>query len=979
MASGNQKQLDIIIAAQDRASAVMDRLEASIGKMASSLNALSKTFQNAAGWQASFEAETLKNERSQIVLQQRLAATASAELRLQTAVEAGKNALIRKETALINASAAAQRHTSSTNALATSTSNLVSNLLRAVAAYASLRAVEGVISDTQKYAEQIRRVSAETGLTTEKASGLVAVTRMMKIDTSALSTELGRFIRDLGGVQNGLDGVKTGNKTALEAMKQLGIGTFDTATNKLLPTDVIITNLMEHLSKLPDSAAKAAELEFIFSRSGGGGNFAIGALVQFFDLGVEGYNKLIAVAKEAGVILSSSQVEAAFKASQAYEKLQQSILGIKIAVVQQLLPYFMQFSAWLLAHQKDVQDFFANAIPLAIYFVKVFIEGLQALRNGVTQVMTAMNGDTRIVTAAVVALGLAFLVFSPGSAILVGLAAIVGLLGLINTKNEGMPKALLNVKIAFLEVAVAVEQIGHKIDDVIGKIPVLGLSLGKLSGLLKFIPGTPQNLSALFGLGIKGADAIGLGSPGTPGPGGDTSNMSAAERALYEAQKNRDSRATSGLDLAKTVNDIFGNVQKIQDTYFNSPALPDFTGGGGEGVFDPGSLDKQKESQYLNLLQNALEDAVITLKEFKNINEAAVKEGLQPLTVQAAALLEADAQLADGTFKTQERMYELEKMTDKLTYAQSKGADAVALLSESFLKSAVDLQQKAITDLLSRPTQESAKLELEKAMVDEQINAHRVANKAIEETAKALKENLKVQIESISTTLTTMSRALDDTTYALGVQKDGLQEQIKNLRPGQVGTKKRLEDQIEAINDQEKLLKRADDLNRRPLEDFKKTLGDRGDAATQAASDAGDSLTKLKQAIEDETKTRADHYLTLKAEAQLADASLLTDKIQMGMIGDLITNFHTLSGQLVTVTEFQGKSAIPTYDAATQAVTDWTKALRDSTTAITGGVPGAPGSINGQGATHVNGDVHFHFASGPNQDAAYLLRSVGGP
>ena len=104
------------------------------------------------------------------------------------------------------------------------------------------------------------------------------------------------------------------------------------------------------------------------------------------------------------------------------------------AIINALLPALTDLGNWFDAHQKDIEDFAVSAVNAIRDLATDFGRGLKIISDGLDYIP---NNQARII-AAVVAVGAAMAIaFGPMSLAVVGLAAIVTLLGRIGQGNPG--------------------------------------------------------------------------------------------------------------------------------------------------------------------------------------------------------------------------------------------------------------------------------------------------------------------------------------------------------------------------------------------------------------------------------------------------------------------------------------------------------------------------------------------------------------
>jgi hypothetical protein len=222
----------------------------------------------------------------------------------------------------------------------------------AVAAIFSVRTVTDAISYTAQYADAIRKLSLQTGLTAEQASAWAFASDHVGLSIDDVTTSLGIFEKKLKGIQDVETGVTLGGKSMAQQLADIGIQATDSEGN-MRPMGDLMNDLSDYFHSIPDdaenAAAKTGLAMQLFGRSGA-------ALLPLLNLGSQGMADMTAQAKKLGLILSADNVAQIMKYTYAQRDLSAAMGGLKLMIGNALIPVLTQGFNQLIAWQPVIRD-----------------------------------------------------------------------------------------------------------------------------------------------------------------------------------------------------------------------------------------------------------------------------------------------------------------------------------------------------------------------------------------------------------------------------------------------------------------------------------------------------------------------------------------------------------------------------------------------------------------------------------------------
>jgi len=211
------------------------------------------------------------------------------------------------------------------------------------AAAASLTAMgAAMVMNATRSADEMMKLSRSVGLGVETLSSYAHAARLSGLDLQMFATNLGRLARNAAEAIG-----KTGE--ASKAFKRLGIDVRD-SQGHLRPTSDLILDVAEKFSAMEDSSTKTALAIQLFGRSGA-------AMINFLNQGREGLKAASEEARKLGLVIDEDTGRAAEEFRDNLERLEAAGRGFGLALMKELLPQLVNFSAAMVEMTKQSEGF----------------------------------------------------------------------------------------------------------------------------------------------------------------------------------------------------------------------------------------------------------------------------------------------------------------------------------------------------------------------------------------------------------------------------------------------------------------------------------------------------------------------------------------------------------------------------------------------------------------------------------------------
>lgn len=181
--------------------------------------------------------------------------------------------------------------------------------------------------------------ASQVGVSTDALQAFRFAGSQVALSADEMDAALQRLTRTAGDAAQG-------NKSALDAFNALGVGVLD-AAGRVRQGDDLIRAIADSLMKIQDPARRASLLVDIFGKSGQ-------KLAPLMEGGAAGIDKLIARAKELGIVFDADMIQRADKVSDAIAAMEQRLGALRDKA---LLLIAVPVAEWLDEFVKRQSDF----------------------------------------------------------------------------------------------------------------------------------------------------------------------------------------------------------------------------------------------------------------------------------------------------------------------------------------------------------------------------------------------------------------------------------------------------------------------------------------------------------------------------------------------------------------------------------------------------------------------------------------------
>lgn len=854
-------------------------------------------------------AQAAETETAALLAKARAASTAAAgTAEAAVADERATAAAVAYAAAQNEAAAAAAKASSSTTALTGTLKNAGVAAVALVAAYVGMSVLDNIIKKTTQLAEETEKLQLVTGLSAEKASGLIYAADKEYVSYDQLSAGLRIFSRNLAVVQEANDGFTGGAKTTTEILKSMGISATD-ANGHFKDTYTLlgeVADRFEAMGKTAEGAQLRAGLAAqLFGRNGA-------ALLPLLSQGAAGMAQLQAEAERLGVTLNENDVKAAKELHDNLVELHAAVTGLELEVGNKAVPVLANLAQQLSnvltgsgkagEFERDVKEIFdaissltgvGDALKTALGAgIDFALEPFRVLRDGIRTVMDLINGDWGKAWQDFKKLGTdlaqqafdALLIMSGGFAnkfIDVIEAAVNGGIDALNSING-------KVNIA-----------GHNFNP-FSEIAIPNVSIPRIP-----TPDLSDITDALSGLGRSGKDATGPVNDAAGGLRNLAGAATDASETLAGAALKAAEAAAQAVFAQPTREEADLNLSLAQQQLSTDQATQ---------VFDPQIRNLEDQLKSLNEKASSAEQAAQDHADAIKANDEA----------QISAIQDAAAAQKDAAQAAQDNAQNALQQAQNAAAAQNEANQRQQILLQQQLsalqKNASDLQaafiaqnealQEKINAAIGRgDTAGALSLVAEQKQQTAQYRGAAASNTAQQEGTTGAIKSVEEQGRLDSLAASASMRALKTATDA---QTKSAKEAGKSIDDG-------AKTQVKALKAEEKA---ADDAAKGVTKSYKSQ-----ETALQKHIDtlklAERAETDKTKAIQDQIKLEDDRKAILKAQLVSANDALLTDKQQADLVKNvLIPMIHTASDAYKASAERLGFSLIPEIDKAAAALKD---------------------------------------------------------
>jgi len=357
------------------------------------------------------------------------------------------------------------------------------------AAYVGMKTITGAIDATEELGSSVRKLSRETGLSSEDASRWMFAFHHVGLTGDDASRSLGILAKKLKGVQDEETGVTEGGKSTADILADIGIKATD-ADGNLRPFSDLLPQISDQFKAMPDGIEKTGLAMQLFGRSGKD-------MIPLLNQGSEGLEELGKMADKLGVTLSADNVEKIKEYTLAHRDMEEAIAGVKLQIGLALMPVLTKLTNWFIEQQPKIREFVSEAIDKlkdALANMQPIIQQVVEDMGHLAEATQAFGGwlidHKEALIAALVGIGVAFAWANPAAGIAIAVVGIAGAIELLRADVDKMPRSLLELRLGILEVLEPTLKLIETMTD--------------FGGLLKWLPGDIGNLArAATGLSIE--------------------------------------------------------------------------------------------------------------------------------------------------------------------------------------------------------------------------------------------------------------------------------------------------------------------------------------------------------------------------------------------------------------------------------------------------------------------------------------------
>lgn len=323
-----------------------------------------------------------------------------------------------------------------------------------------------------------------------------------------------------------------------------------------------------------------------------------------------------------------------------------------------------------------------------------------------------------------------------------------------------------------------------------------------------------------------------------------------------------------------------------------------------------------------------LADGIITFAEALENN----------LTASQAGVMEA---IYNATRKADEEAFDFEKTMSKLAHSFQLGAQYGNKMFMGMARNSMDKTESAFSSLMGMPSRESAMLSAKLASVDlaiaQQTQANRPALAALETYRSSVDSDIELMersIDALTRAARQQTEEIDRQTKSLQDQRTGLGRSLRDLRPGQEGTRRYLQGQLDTIDDQLSALGNAKSDKDKQIDAIKQEIESRqrfADSLDKQAETLKEPLGTLRQSYADQLEIITLNNSILKNNFDLANALLPTEQQRLDLGTRLIDQYAQETSVISQFNEKMGLTLLPEIDDAAKAHHDLAEAARRAT------------------------------------------------
>src|SRR5690606_39782 len=213
----------------------------------------------------------------------------------------------------------------------------------------SVAGIAAVVKSVADLQDQFGKMAQQVGVGVQSLTELDYAAKLSDVSTEELATGLTRLVSRMGDVAQG-------SKEAAQVFSALGVKVKN-ADGTLRSSEAVLKDVAERFSQFEDGATKTAFAVEIFGRSGA-------RLIPLLNLGRQGLADLAEEARALGVVFDEKAAKAAEEFNANLPRLGQAAQGLKIELLQGLIPQLTEIAQRFL-DAKAAGLSFGNALDIA--------------------------------------------------------------------------------------------------------------------------------------------------------------------------------------------------------------------------------------------------------------------------------------------------------------------------------------------------------------------------------------------------------------------------------------------------------------------------------------------------------------------------------------------------------------------------------------------------------------------------------------
>lgn len=223
-------------------------------------------------------------------------------------------------------------------------------------------ALTTLVAKSLESADKMGKLAQSTGLSVEQFSGLAYAANIAEVPIETLSKSFVILSKNLE---------KSNEQTQEGRAAHTALGTlFRGNIPVFADTNDAFQKIVAQLAVLPDGFQKTALASQIFGKTGA-------ALIPLINQNVDGIQRMVAEAREFGVVINEQTAAAAERFNDTLKQIQAILSGLIIQLAQQLLPYLQQLADAFKSNVSEANKY-STSVNAASIIVRVLATGVLA-------------------------------------------------------------------------------------------------------------------------------------------------------------------------------------------------------------------------------------------------------------------------------------------------------------------------------------------------------------------------------------------------------------------------------------------------------------------------------------------------------------------------------------------------------------------------------------------------------------------------